>query len=263
MDETRLGQALAGLLGQALAKELSADFVKLRQDCATATLERASPGKFVETFVQCLQHMATGSYDPKPDVDGYLSKKAENETALPEGLRICAARLARAIYTLRNKRNIAHKNPVDPNTFDLALAHQAAAWIMAELLRNASGISMQDSGALIELIQAPVGTLVEEIDGVRLVHADVSVKGEILILLHSHYPEQVPVPSLLQSMSARSPGSVKNRLGELRTAKLLHGDGRKGYRLTRAGYTAAIAEIRQLQTIADTGATKVSSPGRT
>jgi hypothetical protein len=191
--------------------------------------------------------MATGKYDAKPDVDGYLSKKAESETSLPEGVRICAARLARSIYTLRNKRNIAHKNPVDSNTFDLALAHQGAAWIMAELLRNATGISMQEAGALIELLQAPVGTLVEEIDGTRLVHADTSVKGEILILLHSHYPERVPVPNILKSMSARSAGSVKNRLGELRTAKLLHGDGKTGYRLTEAGHAAAVAEIRQLQ----------------
>lgn len=55
-------------------------------------MERASPGKFVEKFVQCLQHLAAGSYDAKPDVDGYVSKKLENEAQLPEGLRICGAR---------------------------------------------------------------------------------------------------------------------------------------------------------------------------
>jgi hypothetical protein len=168
-----------------LAEELTADFIKLRRDCATATLERASPGKFVETLVQCLQQLATGAYEAKPNVDGYLSKKVENETSLPEGLRICAARLARSIYALRNKRNIAHKNPIDPNRFDLALAHQGAAWIMAELLRNASVITMHEAGTLIERIQTPVGTLVEEIEGTRLVHAKTSIKGEILILLHS------------------------------------------------------------------------------
>src|SRR6266568_2633647 len=121
MDEARLARSLSGLLGPKLAGELAADFVKVRQDCATRTLERASPGKFVETFVQGLQQIAAGSYDAKPDVDAYL-RRAENETALPEGLRVCAARVARSIYTLRNKRNIAHKNAVDPNTFDLALA---------------------------------------------------------------------------------------------------------------------------------------------
>ena len=247
MDEARLARALSGLVGYGLAQELVADFVKLRQDCWTRTLERASPGKFVETLVQCLQQIATGTHDDKPDVDGYLGRKVESEPGLPEGLRVCAARVARAIYTLRNKRNIAHNNLVDPNTFDLALAHQGAAWITAELLRNASGITMQEAGALIELVQSPVRTLVEEIDGVRLVHADVSIRGEILILLHSHYPERIHQVDVLKSMSARSPGSVRNRIGELRTKKLLHGDAKTGYRLTQAGHGAAVVEIRRVQ----------------
>ena len=245
MDEERLADALADLLGGTLAKELVADFVKLRRDCATSTLERASPGKFVETFVQCLQFIATGGYDAKPDVDGYLSRKAEHELSLPEGLRFCAARLARSIYTLRNKRNIAHKNAVDPNTFDLALAHLSAAWIIAELLRNASGISMREAGALIELVQAPVGTLVEEIEGTRLVHADTTVKGEILILLHSQYSRRVAISAILESMSARNPGSIKNCLGKLRADKLVYGDAQTGFRLTLAGFDAAVAEIQE------------------
>jgi len=246
MDEVRLVKTLSAVLDPALAAELTADFTKLRRDAATATLERASPGKFVETFVQCLQFMATGKFETKPSVDDYLSKKVENETVLPEGLRVCAARLARTIYTLRNKRNIAHKNPIDPNTFDLALAHEAAAWIMAELLRNATGVQMQEAGSLIAQLQVPVGTLVEEIDGLRLIHADTSIRGEILILLHSHYPERVAVADILKTMSARSSGSTKNRLGELRTEKLLHGDGKIGYRLTQVGHAAAVAEIAKL-----------------
>jgi len=243
MNESRLAQSLTSGLGPKLAHELAASFVQIRQDLATNTFERASPGKFVETFVQCLQHLATGKCDLQPDVDGYLSKYAENQTALPDGLRICGARIARSIYTLRNKRNIAHKNPIDPNTYDLAYIHQGAAWIMAELIRNEAGITMQEAGALIELIEAPVGTLVEEIDGTRLVHADVTMRGEILILLHSHYPEYVNIDGILRSLKARSPGSVRARLNEMGHSKLIFSDGKKGYRLTRAGYTAAVDEI--------------------
>lgn len=248
MDEARLKAALAGLISPQLADELVGDFVKLRQDCATGTLERASPGKFVEVFVQVLQFLGQGAYEDKPNVDDYLGRKADHEGAVPEGLRICGARLARAIYALRSKRNIVHKNAIDPNRFDLALAHQGASWIMAELLRNATSISMHEAGALIELIQTPVGTLVEEIDGTRIVHADTSVRGEILILLHSHYPERAPQSSILSAMSARSPGSVRNRLGEMRTAKLIHGDKKTGYRLTQSGYQAALDEIRPILT---------------
>jgi hypothetical protein len=243
VDEKRLAEALSTLLGSTLSNDLVSDFVKIRTDCATKTLERASPGKFVETFVQCLQQIESGKYEPKPNVDDYLAKKVES-TALPEGLRICAARVARSVYTLRNKRNIAHKNEVDPNTYDLAFAHQACAWIMAELLRHASGLTMEEAGALIRLVQAPVGTLVEEIGGTRLIHAEVGVREELLILLHSYYPDAVPVAAIVKSLSRRSSGTVRNRLRDLHAQKLVHGDAGAGYLLTQAGYAAAVQQIR-------------------
>jgi hypothetical protein len=246
MNEARLAGSIEGLVGRSLAKLLVGQFIKVRQDYATKTLERASPGKFVEIFVQCLQQMATGAYEPKPNVDDYLLNRVERENALPEGLRVCAARIARSMYTLRNKRNIAHNNKVDPNTVDLAYAHQAAAWILAELIRNASGITMEEAGAVISLVQAPVGSLVEEIDGVWLVHADVTVSEEILILMHSIYPNRVALQDLLRSMRARSAAGVRNQLASLRTNKLIVGDAKTGYRLTQAGHAAATEVIRRL-----------------
>jgi hypothetical protein len=150
------------------------------------------------------------------------------------------------MYTLRNKRNVAHKNDVDVNVHDLALSYQSAAWIAAELLRNATGISMQEAGALIEMIQAPVGTLVEEIGHVRIVHADVSLRAEILILLHSHYPDAASMPELYESLSRRGADSVRKRLRELHASKLAHGDSKQGYRLTQSGHAAAVAEIVRL-----------------
>lgn len=237
--------ALSGLLGSTLSAELAADLVKIRRDLATRTLERSALGKFVETFVQCLQHMSTGKYDAKPSVDDYLDKKAEN-TALSDGLRIVAARVARAMYTVRNKRNIAHKNDVDTNTHDLALAHQSAVWITAELLRHATGVTMQEAGAVIELLKAPVGTLVEEIGGTRLVCADVTVEVELLILLHSHYPDVESVADIVRSLSRRNAGTVRNNLRQLHGAKLAHGDAKSGYRLTQAGHARAVEEIRAL-----------------
>src|SRR5438045_114326 len=137
MDRVRLKEAIAKIAPAELTTELVSDFLQIRQDYATKTLGRGAPGKFVETFVQILQHMTHGSYDPAPKVDHYLDKQVEREASLPDGLRICAARVARSIYTLRNKRNIAHKSEVDPNAFDLAYVHYAASWIMAELIRGA------------------------------------------------------------------------------------------------------------------------------
>ena len=246
MDESRLSQALAGAVCNELASDLASEFIKIRRDYATNTLERASPGKFVETFVQCLQNMAQGKYDNNPNVERYLTKRVENDTALPDGLRLCGSRVARTIYTLRNKRNIAHKSEVDPNSYDLALIHKAAAWIMAEMIRTVSGVTMDEAGSLIEFVQAPVGTLVEEIDGLCLVHADTSVQGKILILLHSCYPDYMSTADIIRSLRNSVAASVRSRLSELRQMQFVVGDRRKGYRLTSRGYNAAVEKIGAL-----------------
>lgn len=247
MQRNRLVTALTGLFGSDLAQNVTDNFLKIRQDVATGTLERASPGKFVETFVQCLQQISRGSYDASPSVDSYLNTRVENDTVLPDGLRFSAGRIARSMYTMRNKRNIAHTGEVDPNGYDLAYLHHAASWIMAELVRSASGVSMAEAGALIELLQAPVGMLVEEIDGVRLVHADVSTRVELLIFLHSHYPDRASMDEIKQTLSRRSASDIRGRISHLKGKKLIFGDNASGYRLTAPGHAAAVAEISKIQ----------------
>ncbi len=246
MDIQRLISALSTILPQKLAAELVEDFVKTRQDFSTKTLERSSPGKLVETVVQCFQHLATGKHDEKPDVDKYLDARLENETKVPEDLRICAGRVARSIYTMRNRRNIAHKGKVDSNIFDLAYLHHATSWIVAEFLRQASGISMHEAGALIAQVQAPVSEIVEEIEGVRLVHADVSLEDEIKILLHSHYPNYVELKAIKTSLVGRNQKSLGNKLRELVEEKQVFGNPATGYRLTLTGWKNTETTIRTI-----------------
>lgn len=246
MNKARLTKALTNLVGARLASDLAGHFVLIRQDYATKTLGRASPGKFVETFVQCLQQISRGNFDAKPNVDSYLNTKVENDSALPDGLQFSAARIARAIYTLRNKRNIAHNGEIDPNSYDLAFIHQSATWIMAELVRNAVDITMEEAGSIIELLQVPVGSLVEEIDDVRLVHAKVSTRVELIILLHSFYPDKVSLTKIKASLSTRSSSSVRGRLSGLKGDKLIFGDSVQGYRLTTAGLAFAAREVAAL-----------------
>lgn len=147
--------------------------------------------------------------------------------------------------TLRNKRNIAHKGAIDPNTFDLGFAHAASSWIISDFLRQASGNTAQNAGDLIALVQALVGTLVEEIGGVRLVLAHVPVRAELLLLLHSRYPEPLTLKDATASLSRRGAATVRNRLRDLHNEKLAHGNAAGGCRLTQDGYAAAVEEVRQ------------------
>jgi len=243
LNHDRLIQALSNDTPNELAEDLVRTFLEIRQDVATRHFGRVSAGKFVETTVQILQNRAEGSYDKKPDVEGFLSRKVENCGQLDDGLRICCARIARSAYTLRNKRNIAHKGAIDPNAYDLSFLHSAATWIMAELLRQSQKLTMEEAGSLIELIHAPINRIVENIDGHSLVHGDFSTKEEILVLMRSRYPDGVETDNILSSLQRRSAKSVENRVRELFSQKLIHGSRRDGYRLTITGFNTATEVI--------------------
>jgi hypothetical protein len=250
VDQAGLAAALATTaMPSELANDLTSQFVDIRRDVATSTLGRSAPGKFVETVVQVLQAFENGgTYDSQPSVDTFLKNIESRPSTLPEGLRICAARLARAMYALRSKRNIVHKGDVDTSVYDLRLLYAGAQWVMAELLALSQGITGEEAAKLISEIQLPAGELVEVLGDRRLVYGDMSVRDEVLVLLMSHYPEPITAASVRASMDRRSPGSVTNTLTALWRAKLVHRGPDKRLVLTEPGMREAI-RVAQAHTV--------------
>jgi hypothetical protein len=236
--------ALVVSVPKKLAEDLVDEFIQIRQDVATGTLGRASPGKFVETLVQVLQHLESGTYESQPSVDAYLRGLENKTTTLDDGLRVCASRIGRAMYTLRNKRNILHKGTVDPNQYDLGFLHSAAQWVMAELIRQVTGSGMQQAGALVEQVQAPVGGLVEDFGGKRIVLHDFSTAEEILVLLHSHYPTALTRQELISSLDRRSRDTVRKAVQSLWREKQVEEVANGAYKLTKAGLREAIRLVK-------------------
>lgn len=246
MDTAGLIKALGKKLPQKLAEELVSDFVQLRQDVATRTLGGSAGGKVVETVVQCLQFLETGKYDLKPNVEGYLVGVESRASALDDGLRICGARIARGMYSVRSKRNILHKGEVDTNTFDLNYLFHGAQWLVTELLRNTSSMKMEDAGQLVEMVNAPTGSIVQDFGGKRIVLADVETSDEIVLLLHSHYGERLNAKQILASLSRTKEKTVRNALARLWRRKLVEGSGKDGFTLTLKGFARAIELTQQL-----------------
>jgi len=241
-----LSRQLSSRIGPVLANDLVTSFVELRKDCRTCTLGRSSAGKFIETVVQVLQYLETNRYDATPQVDSYLKTLESRASILPEDLRICCSRIARAAYTVRNKRNIAHKGTVAPNIYDLNYTYAAAQWILSEIVRQTVEADMTAAGAMIEFIQVPVSSVVERVGERRIVHGKLTIEKELLLLLHSYYPEYVPLKQIQQSMERRSKPGISNGLKNLWSAKLLHREP-SGYVLTQEGFKEAVAVLSTLQ----------------
>ena len=236
---------VAGGVPGPLAGDLIESFISMREDVITDTLERSTPGKFVESIVQILQFTESGEFEKKPDVDGYLRGLDSRSSSLDDGLRVCGARIARSMYTLRNKRNVAHKADIDPNSADLRFLHYSAQWLVTELLRVATNITPDEASRLVELVQRPVGGLVEDFGDRKLVLENMLARDEVLVLLHNDYPGSVAVDSIAKSMDRVTRKTVLLALRQLWSDKLAEGDLKIGFKLTSKGFNEATAVLRR------------------
>jgi hypothetical protein len=241
MKEDALIAALATALPSELAEDLVHDFLDIRRDVATGTLGRAAPGKLVETAVQSLQALEnSGTYEKQPNIDGYLRGLESRQSSLPEGLRICATRVGRAMYSLRSKRNIVHKSDIDPSIYDLRFLYAGAQWILTELLSLTQGITGEQAARVVAEVQLPVGELVEVLGDRRIVHGNLKVQDEALVVLMSFYPNIVTVKRVCDSMDRRASSTVRTTLSNLWKAKYVHKPKAGQVVLTQRGLREAI-----------------------
>lgn len=210
------------------------------------TLSRSSPGKIVETLAQILDFKSTGAYSVAPQVETILTR-IESDTSLDEGLGLCASRMGRVMYTLRNKRGIVHKSGIPPDTADLELLLHCTQWVITELLRHAAAIPMEAAMSLVRMVQAPVGQLIEDLGERRLVLADCTAKEEILVLLQTFYPEYVSLRKVLTCLERMPEKTVRNVLQTLWRHKSADRIEEMQYRLTLKGLDEAATIARQLQ----------------
>lgn len=219
--------------------DLINSFVQIRTDVITGTLERSAPGKFVETIVQVLQFLDSGQFDTNPKVDEYLRTSESRSANLPDDLRITLARVARASYTLRNKRSIVHKGGIDPNIYDLHYLYSASQWILSEIVRQVLSSDMDTAGNLIEFIQIPVTLIVEDFGDRRLVLKSGTAEQELLTLLMYYYPVPILTSQIHKDMDRRARSTVSNAIGSAYRKKSIQGNKQRGYKLTALGHRTA------------------------
>lgn len=228
-----------------LAADLVTSYLQIRSDVATQTLERSAPGKFVETVVQILQWLDTGTYDNAPKVDEYLKNLESRPSKLPDDLKIAVARVGRGIYTLRNKRSIAHKGQINPNIYDLRYIYSASQWILSEIVRQILSTDMSTAGRFIDFVQAPVSSLVEDFGDKKLVLIQGSTTEEELLTLLFHYlPSYVSVSQIHKDMNRRAKSTVSNTIVSTYKKRLIEGSRQQGYKLTALGYQKAFELIK-------------------
>lgn len=246
---------LIGELEKHLPDELAADlvnqFMSIRIDVATETLERSAPGKFVETMVQVLQYLASGTYSKSfktGEVEDFLKNTEARPIKLPQDLKIILTRIARGMYSLRSKRGIVHKGVINPNIYDLRYLYSAAQWVLCEITRHVLSTDIDTAGKLVEFIQVPASSLVEDFGDKRLVLRAGTAREELLTLLLHYYPVPVLASQLHKDMDRLASSTVSNAITTAYSQRLIEGNKKAGYKLTSLGYQRAIELAKKATT---------------
>ncbi|UNB54848.1 hypothetical protein [Mycolicibacterium sp. YH-1] len=112
-------------------------------------------GRFVEAAIRVLQLKAFGAYTPigkqlSPGVE-QIVKKLESTGGLDPSLGIHIPRHLLPLYTIRNKRDVAHLGPgISPNLQDSTIVVGVMDWVMAEFVRLYHQVSNTEAQQIID-----------------------------------------------------------------------------------------------------------------
>ncbi len=244
MIPSELVEQLQKIIPINLASDIVRIFLQIRSDLSTETLERSAPGKFVETVVQILQFLESKQYEEAPKVDEYLRHLESRNSVLADDLRITLTRVARTTYTLRNKRNIAHKGGINPNIYDLRFLYVCTQWMFTEIVRNLLLTDMNTAADIIEYINVPINPLVEDFGDKRVVLMTSTAEEELLILLLHYFPEPILLSQIQKDMDRRAKSTILNVVSTTYSKRFVEGDKQKGYKLTSLGYSQAVKIVK-------------------
>jgi Mn-dependent DtxR family transcriptional regulator len=109
---------------------------------------------------------------------------------------------------------------------------------------------MAVAGEMIEQVQAPAGWLIEDFGDKKLVLSDLTVLDEVLILIHSGYPNAVSRELLAASLQRRDASSIRKAIKRLWEDKQIEYMTSTTIGLTKKGFGKASELLRQAANVA-------------
>ena len=176
-----------------LRDPLIEQFDSLVQEYRTGDWEKVGlkAGKLCEIVYSILAGHVAGSFPGSPSKPANMvdaCKKLESAGAqFSRSIRIQIPRLLVATYELRNNRAIGHVGgDVDPNHMDAEFFLRSAKWMIAELVRSFTTLSVAEASALIESITEKILPAVWEVsDRKRVLNTSLSSKDKALVLAYA------------------------------------------------------------------------------
>lgn len=174
-----------------LATEITDSFKQLERNYSLKSWKTSEldAGHFVEAVRRFIELKLLGNYTPisknlnsfnDRELNRYLNAQGD------DSYRIHIPRALWLIYGIRNKRGVGHLSQIKANQVDASLILQTSKWVLAELIRLNSTISITKTEKVVdEIIERNIEGIWKAGEVSRLMIDGLSLKKEILVILYN------------------------------------------------------------------------------
>lgn len=212
--------------GKSIAKNIFNAYKEIGENYV---LEKWKPseldaGHFVESVRRLLEFELTGTHTPFKKKLPLFNDKAltfyENQSG-HESYRLLIPRVLKSIYNLRNKRGVAHITDISPNEMDATIILYSVKWILAEIVRLNSKLSIEETQSMIDsIIEREIPLIFKDKNITKVLNVKIRAKDQVLLLLFDNSPQKIE--NLRASIEYSNRSGFNAIIKNLHKLKLIH-----------------------------------------
>ena len=246
----RVYDTLKSASDKILAKSIINSYKKIVENFVLEKWKYAEldAGHFVEAVRRFLELKLFGKYT---SIDQKLSNfsntilaKYENATG-DESYRMLIPKALYSIYSIRNKRGAAHLTGVSPNEMDATFILYSVKWVLAELVRLNSTLSVDETLALISsIVERQIDLIWKKDEVVRILNTNIPKSQQVLVLLYDENTQSEE--NLRKAVEYSNPTNFRKILKKYHKERFLEYDSdRKICTITTKGLSEADKIIKK------------------
>jgi hypothetical protein len=206
-------------------------------------------GHFVEAARRMLESKLFGTHTAVgtglPNLTDREMLRYENGTG-DDAFRVLIPRVLRSVYGIRSKRGIAHVGAVSPNEMDATLILYSTKWVLAEFIRQTSGMSVPDTQMVVDTIIERRLSVLWKRNGLTRVLPKLETREQILVLLYDENDQSMG--KLQNAIEYKNITNFRKILKRLHDARLIEFAGDETCTISPKGIVAAEEIIRNIDT---------------
>ncbi|MFW9969051.1 MAG: hypothetical protein ACFFDF_02545 [Candidatus Odinarchaeota archaeon] len=230
MSQNFLMQKFQKVFGQSFAKEILFEFQESKTaywlgDVTKGLLHAA---RFSEICIACIKQLS----DPSKKIN--LNKiifekfyedlrKLSKPSTKEEMLYLVIPQILKGIYTIRNKKRVAHIKMNNADSIDFEFVITSCNWVMSQLIIIYLNISLEDVINLTNSIMERKTPIIEQFEngGIMILKRGLKFKEELLLVLYQ-FPKRMTRQELNLILKPKNPSYISTYLNGLFKEKLIH-----------------------------------------